>query len=43
MAIVECLQFSGVFVFEVGVAVVAVVSKSLFPTIKAVVASLLLE
>ena len=43
MAIVECLQFSGVFVFEVRVAVVAVVSESIFPSIKAVVASLLFE
>ena len=43
MAIVERLQFSGVLVFEVRVAVVAVVSESIFPSIEAIVAGLLFK
>ena len=41
MTVVKCLQFSGVFIFEVGVTIVAVVSEPVFPSIKANVAGLL--
>ena len=42
-AVVEGLEFGGVFVFEVRVAVVTVISEAFFPAIKPVVAGLLLK